>query len=306
MKQIPFLHQGSKIGIAAPARRVLPEEMLYAIDWLKENGFVPVYDDRLFAEHYIFSGNDDFRATVFQEYLDNEQIDAIWIARGGYGSIRIIDKLDFTRFLEHPKWIVGFSDATVLHGKLSRLGVPSLHASMPFYFANKTPEAKQSLINALMGKPLHYEFHVHPQNRAGQIEGEIIGGNLSVLYGMMGSNTFPDLDGKILFIEEVDEYIYHIDRMMRALKRARKLEHLKGLVVGGLTQIHDNTHPFGQSVEEVIAEVVSEYDYPLCFGFPAGHFDDNQAMFFGLTSRLIVTNEKVVFWNDGMLSSKSI
>ena len=295
MKQIPFLHQGSKIGIAAPARRVLPEEMLYAIDWLKENGFIPVYDNRLFAEHYIFSGNDDFRATVFQEYLDNEQIDAIWIARGGYGSIRIIDKLDFTRFLEHPKWIVGFSDATVLHGKLSRLGVPSLHASMPFYFANKTPEAKQSLINALMGKPLHYEFHVHPQNRAGQIEGEIIGGNLSVLYGMMGSNTFPDLDGKILFIEEVDEYIYHIDRMMRALKRAEKLEHLKGLVVGGLTQIHDNTHPFGQSVEEVIAEVVSEYDYPLCFGFPAGHFDDNRAILFGQKVKLIISNEIVYF-----------
>ena len=306
MKQIPFLHQGSKIGIAAPARRVLPEEMQYAIDWLKENGFIPVYDDRLFAEHYIFSGNDDFRATVFQECLDNEQIDAIWIARGGYGSIRIIDKLDFTRFLEHPKWIVGFSDATVLHGKLSRLGVPSMHASMPFYFANKTPEAKQSLFDALTGQVLQYEFPTYPQNRVGQMKGEIVGGNLSVLYSMMGSPTFPDLDGKILFIEEVDEYIYHIDRMMRALKRAGKLDHLKGLVVGGLTQIHDNTHPFGQSVEEVIAEVVSEYDYPLCFGFPAGHFDDNRVMFFGLTSRLIVTSEKVVFWNDGMLSSKSI
>ena len=306
MKQIPYLKQGSKIAIAAPARRVKPEEMEYAIHWLKERGFVPVFDDRLFAAHHIFAGDDDFRAAVFQEYLDNEDISAIWIARGGYGSIRIIDKLDFTRFLEHPKWIVGFSDATVLHGKLSRLGVPSMHASMPFYFANKTPEAKQSLFDALTGQVLQYEFPTYPQNRVGQMEGEIVGGNLSVLYSMMGSPTFPDLDGKILFIEEVDEYIYHIDRMMRALKRAGKLEHLKGLVVGGLTQIHDNTHPFGQSVEEVIAEVVSEYDYPLCFGFPAGHFDDNRVMFFGLTSRLIVTSEKVVFWNDGMLSNKSI
>ena len=297
MKQIPYLKQGSKIAIAAPARRVKPEEMEYAIRWLREKGFVPVYDDRLYAGHHIFAGDDDFRAAVFQQYLDNEDISAIWIARGGYGSIRIIDKLDFTRFLEHPKWIVGFSDATVLHGKLSRLGVPSLHASMPFYFANKTPEAKQSLFDALTGQALHYEFPTHPQNRVGQMEGEIVGGNLSVLYGMMGSPTFPDLEDKILFIEEVDEYIYHIDRMMRALKRAGKLEHLKGLVVGGLTQIHDNSHPFGQSVEEVIAEVVSEYDYPLCFGFPAGHFDDNRAMFFGLTSRLIVTNEKVLFYN---------
>ena len=297
MKQIPYLKQGAKVGIAAPARRVKPEEMEYAIQWLKEKGFVPVYDDRLYATHHIFAGDDDFRAAVFQEYLDNEDISAIWIARGGYGSIRIIDKLDFTRFLEHPKWIVGFSDGTVLHGKLSRLGVPSLHASMPFYFANKTPEAKQSLFDALTGQNLQYEFPTHPQNRMGQMEGEIVGGNLSVLYGMMGSPTFPDLDGKILFIEEVDEYIYHIDRMMRALKRAGKLEHLKGLVVGGLTQIHDNTHPFGQTVEEVIAEVVKDYDYPVCFGFPAGHFDDNRAMFFGLTSRLIVTNEKVLFYN---------
>ena len=297
MNQIPYLKQGSKVAIAAPARMVKPEEMEYAIQWLREKGFVPVYDDRLYAGHHIFAGDDDFRAVVFQEYLDNEEISAIWIARGGYGSIRIIDKLDFTRFLEHPKWIMGFSDGTVLHGKLSRLGIPSLHASMPFCFADKTPEAKQSLFDALTGKPLHYEFPAHPLNRVGEMDGEVVGGNLSILMAMMGSNTFPDTDGKILFIEEVDEYIYHIDRMMRALKRAGKLEHLKGLIVGGLTQIHDNADPFGQSVEEVIAEVVSKYDYPLCFGFPAGHFDDNRAMFFGLTSRLIVTNEKMLFYN---------
>lgn len=303
---IPFLKQGSKIAIAAPARKVKSEEMEYAINWLKEKGFVPVYDDRLFAEHHIFAGDDDFRAAVFQQYLDDEDISAIWIARGGYGSIRIIDKLDFTRFLEHPKWIVGFSDGTVLHGKLSRLGIPSLHAAMPFFFANKTPEAKQSLFNALTGKSLQYEFPTHPQNRMGHMEGEIVGGNLSVLYGMMGSDTFPELDDKILFIEEVDEYIYHIDRMMRALKRAGKLEHLKGLIVGGLTQIHDNSNPFGQSVEEVIAEVVSEYDYPVCFGFLSGHFDDNRAMFFGLSSQLLVADEKVVFWHNGIHSSKSV
>ena len=290
-----YLKQGSKVAIAAPARCVTTEEMEYAIHWLEEKGFIPVYDERLFAVHHIFAGDDVFRAAVFQEYLDNEDIDAIWIARGGYGSIRIIDKLDFTQFLQHPKWIIGFSDGTVLHGKLSRLGVPSLHAAMPFYFANKTPEAKQSLFDALMGQALQYEFPTHPQNRIGQMEGEIVGGNLSVLYGMMGSHTFPDLDGKILFIEEVDEYIYHIDRMMYAMKRAGKLAHLKGLIVGGLTQIHDNSHPFGQTAEEVIAEAVSEYDYPVCFGFPAGHFDDNRTLFFGLKSRVEVTSEKSVF-----------
>ena len=295
MKKIDFLKQGSKIAIAAPARMVTPDEMQFAINWLKEKGFVPVYDDRLYAQHYIFAGDDNFRASVFQEYLDNEDIEAIWLARGGYGSIRIIDKLDFTQFLKHPKWIIGFSDGTVLHGKLNRLGVPSLHASMPFYFENKTPEAKHALFDALLGKPLRYEFPSHVLNKTGVMKGEIIGGNLSVLYGMMGSNTFPELDGKILFIEEVDEYIYHIDRMMHALKRAGKLSNLKGLVIGGLTQIHDNSHPFGMTAEEVIAEAVAGYDYPVCFGFPAGHFDDNRPVFFGLESRIEVTEDSSDF-----------
>ena len=291
---IPYLKQGSKVAIAAPARCITPDEMSFAIQWLEGQGFVPVYDDRLFAVHHIFAGDDDFRATVFQEYLDNEEIEAIWLARGGYGGIRIIDKLDFTKFLQHPKWIAGFSDSTVIHGKLQRLGVPSLHSSMPFYFANKTEVAKQSLFNALTGKCLHYEFPANPLNRLGKMEGEIVGGNLSVLMGMNGSDIFPETDGKILFIEEVDEYIYHIDRMMHCLKRAGKLAHLKGLIVGGLTQIKDNTHPFGQSVEEVIAEAVSEYDYPVCFGFPAGHFDDNRVLTFGITTQMIINQDVVV------------
>lgn len=295
MKQIDFLKPGSKIAIAAPARMVTPDEMQFAINWLKEKGFVPVYDERLFAQHYIFAGDDNFRAAVFQHYLDDEDIEAIWIARGGYGSIRVIDKLDFTQFLQHPKWIIGFSDGTVFHGKLNRLGVPSLHTAMPFYFENKTPEAKHALFEALLGKPLQYEFPSHPLNKNGVMEGEIVGGNLSVLYGMMGSNTFPELDGKILFIEEVDEYIYHIDRMMHALKRAGKLENLKGLIVGGLTQIKDNSHPFGMTAEQVIAEAVAEYNYPVCFSYPAGHFDDNRPLFFGLKSRIEVTEASSVF-----------
>jgi len=290
-----YLKQGSKVAIVAPARCVTPNEMSFAIQWLEGQGFVPVYDDRLFAVHHIFAGDDDFRAAVFQEYLDNEEIEAIWLARGGYGSIRIIDKLDFTKFLQHPKWIAGFSDSTVIHGKLQRFGVPSLHSPMPFYFANKTEEAKQSLFNALTGKCLHYEFPANPLNRLGKMEGEIVGGNLSVLMGMNGSDIFPETDGKILFVEEVDEYIYHIDRMMRGLKRAGKLAHLKGLIVGGLTQIKDNAHPFGQTAEEVIAEAVSEYDYPVCFGFPAGHFDDNRVLVFGQKSRIEITKSQSVW-----------
>ena len=298
MKQIPYLHTGSKVAIAAPARMVTREEMQFAIDWLKEKGFTPIYDEKLFAKYHIFAGDDDFRASVFQQYLDDETIEAIWLARGGYGSIRIIDKLDFTKFLQHPKWIVGFSDGTVLHGKLNRLGVPSLHAAMPFYFENKTQEAKLALFNALMGNTLCYEFPSQSLNRLGVMEGEIVGGNLSVLYSMMGSNTFPNLNEKILFIEEVDEYIYHIDRMMHALKRAGKLSNIKGLIVGGLTQIHDNSHPFGMTVEQVITEAVAEYNYPVCFGFPAGHFDDNRALFFGKETRIKVTEEASFFLSN--------
>ena len=289
------LHTGSRIALAASARKIKLDEIQFAIDWLKEKGFVPVYDERLFVSDFIFAGNDDFRVAVIQEYLDHQDIDAIWMVRGGYGSIRIIDRLDFTKFALHPKFIIGFSDVTVFHGKVQRLDYPTIHASMPYNFMNKTTEAKQSLYDALLGKPLHYELKPFDMNRFGEAEAEIVGGNLSVLYGMMGSSSFPETDGKILFIEEVDEYIYHIDRMMIAMKRAGKLQNLKGLIVGGLTEIHDNPDPFGKTVEEVISEAVKEYDYPVCFGFPVGHFADNRALVLGEKVRLFVQKDRVLF-----------
>lgn len=289
------LHTGSRIALAASARKIKLDEIQFAIDWLKEKGFVPVYDERLFASDFIFAGNDNFRASVIQEYLNRDDIDAIWMVRGGYGSIRVIDKLNFTKFALHPKFIIGFSDVTVFHGKMQRLGYPTIHASMPYNFMNKTVEAKQSLYDALLGKPLHYELKPFDMNRFGEAEAEIVGGNLSVLYGMMGSSSFPETDGKILFIEEVDEYIYHFDRMMIALKRAGKLQNLKGLIVGRLTEIHDNPDPFGKTVEEVISEAVKEYDYPVCFGFPVGHFADNRALVLGEKVRLFVQKDRVLF-----------
>ena len=270
-----------RVAIAAPARKVSPEEMEYAIQWLHDHGFESVFDNRLYAVDNIAAGSDALRTSIIQEYMDRDDIDAIWMARGGYGSIRIIDKLDFTRFIQHPKPIVSFSDVTVFHGKLSRLGISSIHASMPHILANKTPEAQQSLIDALTGKPLHYEWPVYPLNRPGEAKGVIVGGNLSVLCGMLGSNSFPETDSRILFIEEVDEYIYHVERMMYAMKRAGKLDHLKALVVGGLTEIHDNPDPFGKPVEQAIFDVVKDYDYPVVFGFPAGHQPENRAIIFG-------------------------
>ena len=284
-----------KIAIAAPARKVTPEEMNFAIHWLHENGFESVFDNRLYSVDNIAAGSDTLRAAIIQEYLDRDDIDAIWMARGGYGSIRIIDRLDFTRFIRHPKPIIGFSDVTVFHGKLSRLGIPSIHASMPHILANKTPEALQSLIDALTGKPLNYNWPSHPLNKFGSVTGVIVGGNLSVLYGMIGSNSFPETDGKILFIEEVDEYIYHVERMMYGLKRAGKLDHLKALVIGGLTDIHDNPDPFGKSVEQAIFDVVKDYDYPVCFGFPAGHQPDNRAIVFGKEVELVISPDNTTF-----------
>lgn len=277
-----------KVAIAAPARKVTPEEMEFAIHWLYDNDFESVFDNRLYSVDNIAAGSDTLRTAIIQEYLDRDDIDAIWMARGGYGSIRIIDRLDFTRFIQHPKPIIGFSDVTVFHGKLSRLGFPSIHASMPHILANKTPEALQSLIDALTGKPLNYNWSSHPLNKFGSVTGFIVGGNLSVLCGMLGSNSFPETDGKILFIEEVDEYIYHVERMMYALKRAGKLDHLKALVIGGLTDIHDNPDPFGKSVEQAIFDVVNDYNYPVCFGFPAGHQPDNRAIVFGKEVELSV------------------
>ena len=320
MKRIPYLKKGSKVAIVAPARSVKQDEVIGGIKWLEEQGFIPVYDERLFYKHFIFAGDDASRSAVLQQYLDAEDIEGIWLARGGYGSIRIIDKLDFSKFLQHPKWIVGFSDTTVFHGKLNCMGMPSIHAIMPYSFDRKlryyrlvnkvipikmpncfdqkTQEAKQSLIDALTGKSIQYEFPTHHLNRQGTAEGEIVGGNLSVFYGMMGSDSFPETDGKILLLEEVDEYIYHIDRMMHALKRAGKLSNLKGLIIGGLTQIKDNADPFGMTVEEVIADAVKDYDYPLCFGFPAGHQADNRALLFGQKAKLEITAEGSVFHSN--------
>ena len=289
-----MLQKGSKIAIVATARKVTFDEIAPGIAWLKENGFVPVFDERLFSSEFIFAGDDALRAAVLQSYLDNPDIAAIWLARGGYGSVRIIDRLDFTSLRQHPKPIIGFSDGTALHATWQSHGLQSIHAAMPYHFSEKNAAAKQSLIDALTGKALRYEIACHPLNRLGEARAAVVGGNLSVLYGLLGSSTFPDTRGKILFLEEVDEYIYHVERMMIGLQRAGALRHLKALVVGGLTDIHDNPEPFGKTMEQAISDVVSAYHYPVCFGFPAGHFSDNRAIIMGAEMFLQVNQNQVV------------
>ncbi|MBR6437755.1 MAG: LD-carboxypeptidase [Bacteroidales bacterium] len=280
MKTPNYLKKGSKIALVAPARKIGRDEIAAAVKWIEEKGFVAVYDDRLFAEYHQLAGDDDFRASVLQDYLDRDDIDAILCVRGGYGTIRIVDKLDFTKFEKHPKWIVGYSDVTVLHAKMQQLGYQSIHGTMAINFPTNTPEALESLYNALTGK-----WHTVETRHGTSLQSfdgtPIVGGNLSVLYSMLGSDLFPETDGKILFIEDLDEYLYHIDRMMMALKRAGKLANLKALLVGAFTDMHDNTISFGMTAKEIIFEKVKEYGYPVIWDYPAGHIDNNLVLILG-------------------------
>ena len=280
MKTPDYLKKGSKIALVAPARKISREEIAVAVKWIAEKGFVAVYDDRLFAEYHQLAGDDDFRAGVLQYYLDRDDIDAILCARGGYGTIRIVDKLDFTKFGKHPKWIIGYSDVTVLHAKMQQLGYQSIHGTMAINFENNTEEALESLYEALIGTRDNVETHGRASLQSFD-NVPIVGGNLSVLYSMLGSDLFPVTDGKILFIEDLDEYLYHIDRMMMALKRAGKLSNLKALLVGAFTDMHDNAIPFGMTAKEIIYEKVKEYGYPVIWDFPAGHIDNNLAIVLG-------------------------
>ncbi len=277
MKTPEYLKKGSKIALVAPARKIGRDEIAAAVKWIEEKDFEAVYDDRLFAEYHQLAGNDDFRASVLQEYLDRDDIDAILCVRGGYGTIRIVDKLDFTKFVKHPKWIVGYSDVTVLHAKMQQLGYQSIHGTMAINFEKNTKEALETLYKALVGKHQTDGEFLATLGKTGQV----VGGNLSVLYSMLGSDLFPETDGKVLFIEDLDEYLYHIDRMMMGLKRAGKLANLKALLVGAFTDMHDNTIPFGMTAKEIIFEKVKEYGYPVIWDYPAGHIDDNRTIIFG-------------------------
>ena len=277
MKTPEYLKKGSKIALVTPARKIGRDEIAAAVKWIEEKDFEAIYDDRLFAEYHQLAGNDDFRASVLQEYLDRDDIDAILCVRGGYGTIRIVDKLDFTKFVKHPKWIVGYSDVTVLHAKMQQLGYQSIHGTMAINFEKNTKEALETLYKALVGKHQTDGEFLATLGMTGQV----VGGNLSVLYSMLGSDLFPETDGKVLFIEDLDEYLYHIDRMMMGLKRAGKLANLKALLVGAFTDMHDNTIPFGMTAKEIIFEKVKEYGYPVIWDYPAGHIDDNRTIIFG-------------------------
>ena len=279
MQKPANLKQGDKIAIVSTARKLSLEELKPGIEVLKSWGLEVVLGSNLFEEDNQFAGTKTQRITDFQNALNDESIKAIFCARGGYGTVQIIDELDFANFIKAPKWIVGYSDVTVLHNHINQnFNVQTLHAAMPFGFIDNTVEALNSIKNVLFGEQLSYEFDKHPFNRNGEANGELVGGNLSILYSLTGTKSQINTNGKILFLEDLDEYLYHIDRMMMNLDRAGMLVCLAGLVVGGMTDMNDNTVPYGKTAKEIIQQTVSKYNYPVCFDFYAGPLNDTRAL----------------------------
>ena len=293
MKKSNYLKPQDKVAIVCTARKFTAIEAQPAMDLLKSWDLIPVLGITIGLDNFQLGGSDEERAADFQTQLDNPEIKAIWIARGGYGSVRIIDNLNFDKFLQNPKWIVGFSDITVLHSHINTLGVSTIHGIMPYTVPNTIETSIESLKKALFGESLSYEISSHFDNRIGKTTGELVGGNLSIIYSLLGSESSIDTNGKILYIEDLDEYLYHIDRMMQNLKRNGYFKNLKGLIVGGMTDMHDNSIPFGLDAIGIIKDVTSEYDFPICFDFPAGHVKDNRALRLGQEISFEVTENKV-------------
>lgn len=279
--QPPYLKKGDNIAITCPAKK-LPNPMTDAIALLQSWGLEVVLGDTVNASFHQFAGDDDQRAADLQRFIDDDSIKAIIAARGGYGTVRMIDKVDFSRFAQNPKWLIGFSDITVLHAHLfANYGAQTIHGQMPVNIPDASKQSIDTLRRALFGAELSYEFTTYHTNKPGKAEGILIGGNLSILVSVSGSVSDLDYAGKILFIEDVGEYLYSVDRMLRMLDRAGKLKNLAGLVVGGFTDIKDNEIPFGQTVPQIVMDIVKDYGYPVCFDFPAGHIPDNNSLVLG-------------------------
>jgi muramoyltetrapeptide carboxypeptidase len=279
-----WLKSGDTVGLVAPASYVKAEELTRFLAILDTWRLKAIQGKNLFRRKNSFAGNDDQRASDFQQMLDDPSVKAILCARGGYGTIRIVDKLRFDAFRQDPKWIVGCSDITVFHTLMQKnLNTESLHAIMPRHISagKKDLSSLDSLKNALFGNLVEYHLKPDRHNRAGEASGELVGGNLSVLYSLRGTKLDIDTAGKMLFLEDVGEYLYHIDRMIMNLKMSGKLKNLKGLIVGGMSGMKVSVSGFRKTAYDVILEAVEEYSYPLMFGFPAGHMRPNMALILG-------------------------
>ena len=293
MQSPPPLSKGQTVAIVAPAGKVDPALLQPLLAKLQAWGLHVIVGQHVTSVHHNFAGTDAQRTADLQAMLDDERIHAIICARGGYGTLRIIDQLNFDKFSAQPKWIVGFSDITVLHAHVNQVHrTQSIHATMAAGFAND-PDGVESLRKILFGESLHYQEPANASNRNGNAQGKLLGGNLSMLNNITGSISTPTLEGNILFIEDLNEHLYHLDRMLLHLKRAGSLSQLAGLVVGGFTEMKDNAIPFGQTVEAIILQHVQAYNYPVAFQFPAGHLDRNLALPLGRMATLQVQPQQV-------------
>jgi len=293
----PYLKNDDTIGIVCPSGYMPFKKAQTCIDTLQQWGFKVKIGKTLGNQFNYFSGTDEERLNDLQAMIDDEEVKAIFCARGRYGLSRIIDRIDFERFKKNPKWIIGYSDVTILHAHLySKFGIASLHSPMASAFNNGGAENEfvQSLKKALTGGQYNYLSNVHVLNKHGEAEGELVGGNLSLIVHLIGTSSEVDTKNKILFLEDIGEYLYNVDRMMMQLKRSGKLESLAGLVIGDFTETKDTTIPFGQNVYDIIFDKVKEYNYPVCFDFPVGHTDKNYALKVGVNHRLTVDNKKVI------------
>ena len=288
-----FLKKGDKVGVLSTARKIDKRDIEPALGQLESWGLQLILGQTIDLECNQFAGSDEDRIQDFQNMLDNPEIKMIWCARGGYGTVRIIDALDFTNFRKQPKWIAGYSDVTILHSHLHTLGYATLHAPLVMDYMNTTKEAYQSFQDMIFGKYSECKIAASKENRIGEASGQLIGGNLSILYSLSGSVSVMNTKGKILCIEDLDEYVYHIDRMLQSLKRSGIFEGLSGLIVGGMTKMHDNTIPFGNGAKQIILNAVRDYDFPVVFDFPFGHIEDNRTLLFGAKAVLKASSTEV-------------
>ncbi|MCJ8211996.1 LD-carboxypeptidase [Mucilaginibacter sp. RS28] len=288
----PYLKKGDLVAITCPAKK-LPRPMQDAVHLLESWGLRVVLGETTSAEWHQFAGDDQLRAKDMQRFIDDPEVKAIFAARGGYGTIRMIDLVDFSPLAENPKWLIGFSDITIIHAHLlANYGLQSIHGQMPINIPDATISSIQTLKDALFGAPLIYHLKGDKQNKTGKATGQLIGGNLTLLTAILGSASDMDYTGKILFIEDVGEYLYATDRMIHTLKRAGKLKDLAGIIVGGFTEVKDNDIPFGFSANEIILEAVKEYNYPVILNFPAGHVADNNSLILGAEVSIETNTDK--------------
>jgi muramoyltetrapeptide carboxypeptidase len=294
LKNIPFLQAGDKIRLVAPAKAIDPVLVDEAKDFWEKQGFEVVVGKNTKGSFHYFSGKIEERLTDFQEALDDLDAKAIICVRGGYGCVQLVDLINWSSFILKPKWIVGFSDVTVFHQRIQRYGFPSIHGTMPLNYKQNSSEALKTMTNVLVGELRDIKINSQSINKIGNAKGNLLGGNLSIVYSLLGTDDQPDYQDSILFLEDLCEQLYHIDRMFFALQKAGIINQISGLIIGGFTDLKDVDGGFGKTLEQIILDHCAYRNIPIAFGFPAGHIDDNRALILGQEVELTVNFEETV------------